>query len=62
VKINFFVFCRAPQYFNQYIITPSAFAVYADPDAMVLQQAGKCQRSKLEISEEMLLYPEIIML
>ena len=47
VKINFFVFDRSPQSFNEHLITPSAFAIHADLDAMVLEQASKGQRSKL---------------
>ena len=47
MQVNFFVFDRAPQSFNEYIITPGTFAVHTDPDAMVLEQASECQGSKL---------------
>jgi len=45
MKIPFFVFDRSPQSLNEYIVTPGAFAVHADADAMVLEQVGECPRS-----------------
>jgi hypothetical protein len=50
VKINFFVLDRSPKSFNEYIITPGAFAVHADPDAVVVLP---------EYSSELILLPFI---
>jgi len=42
MKVNFFMLDWAPKSFNEYIITPGAFAVHADPDAVVFEQPGEC--------------------
>jgi len=37
-----------PQSLNEHIITPGAFVVHVDVDAMFLEQAGERLRSKLK--------------
>ena len=41
-----------PEPFNEHIIPPGTFAIHADPDAVLLEQAGECQGRKLTDKQE----------
>jgi len=47
MQINLFVFDRAPEAFHKNIVTPAAFAVHADGDALLLQSAGEVDTGEL---------------
>ena len=41
MQIDFLVFHAPPEPFHKHVVTPSAFAIHADLDTIVFQQAGE---------------------